>query len=159
MNAVKTARRHKGDIMSPAKRSVLMSRIKGKDTGPERALATALAAQGLTWEGHIRDIPGRPDFIFRDKRVVIFVDGDFWHGWRFPRWRDKLSVQWEIKIEQNRIRDRRNHAKLRRQGWTILRVWEHQIESDLAGCLSRITRLLDRSSGQAGTFQLHAAPD
>jgi DNA mismatch endonuclease (patch repair protein) len=70
--------------MSPEKRSALMARIKGKNTGPERILATALAAEGLSWETHLRDIPGCPDFAFREKKVLIFVDGDFWHGGIFP---------------------------------------------------------------------------
>jgi DNA mismatch endonuclease, patch repair protein len=137
--------------MSPEKRSVLMSRIKGKDTGPERTIAAALAGLGLTWESHVGEIPGRPDFVFRQQKVLIFVDGDFWHGWRFPRWRDKLSEKWDIKIAQNRMRDRRNHAKLRRQGWTVVRIWEHQIERDVAACLSRIKRILDNPTRPTAT--------
>jgi DNA mismatch endonuclease (patch repair protein) len=134
--------------MSPEKRSALMSRIKGRDTGPERSLAQALLPLGLTWEGHLKELPGRPDFIFRDHRVVVFVDGDFWHGWRFPRWRRKLSDKWERKIEQNRRRDMRNHRKLRRQGWKVIRIWEHQIEQDMAGCIARIKLVLGQQDPQ-----------
>lgn len=90
-------RRHQGDIMSAEKRSAVMARIKGKDTGPEKQMAAALAEHGLSWESHARDLPGRPDFVFRDQRIAIFVDGDFWHGWRFPQWRNKLSEKWEAK--------------------------------------------------------------
>ena len=131
-------RRHKGDIMSPEKRSALMSRIRGKDTGPERLIAAALNKNGLAWESHTRDLPGRPDFVFRERMVAIFVDGDFWHGWRFPIWRDKLSEKWEDKIDVNRRRDRRNHARLRRRGWSVLRIWEHQIDRDHQACINRI---------------------
>ena len=120
-------KRHEGDIMSAEKRSALMSRIKGKDTGPERLVAEALADLGLEWEGQVRDLSGRPDFVFRDARVAVFVDGDFWHGWRFPRWRHKLSKKWEEKIDANRKRDARTHRKLRRTGWVVIRIWEHQI--------------------------------
>src|SRR5262249_37749020 len=84
--------------------------------------------------------------------------GDFWHGWRFPQWRDKLSEKWESKIAQNRMRDRRNHARLRRQGWTIVRVWEHQIERDLAGCLSRIKHILGRPKRVPALQVLNAEP-
>lgn len=131
-------RRHRGDIMSPEKRSAVMSRIRGKDTGPELTLAAAMAEEGWKWESHTRDLPGRPDFVFRDAGVVVFVDGDFWHGWRFPQWRDKLSEKWEAKIEANRRRDIRNHRALRRAGWTVIRVWEHQIAKDLSKAIGRL---------------------
>src|SRR5689334_7020391 len=99
---------HVGDIMDSATRSLLMSRIKGKDTGPERLLARALRASGIRFRQYANDLPGRPDFVFRKLRVVVFVDGDFWHGWRFSLWRHKLSEKWQVKIEGNRQRDSRN---------------------------------------------------
>jgi DNA mismatch endonuclease (patch repair protein) len=132
--------------MSPAKRSALMSRIKGKNTGPERTMALVFTDLGLSWETHLRELPGRPDFVFREKRIVVFVDGDFWHGWHFPKWRDKLTEKWELKITQNRIRDRKNYAKLRRRGWKVIRIWEHEIEKDLQGCVSRISRIMKERS-------------
>lgn len=109
-----------------------MSRIRSKDTRPERALAAAMAEQGREWESHARDLPGRPDFVFRAARVAVFVDGDFWHSWQFPQWRDKLSKKWEAKIESNRRRDSRNHRALRRAGWKVIWIWEHQIKADIA---------------------------
>ena len=135
-------RRHRGDIMSPEKRSALMARIKGKDTKPELAIAAALAGLGVSWETQAKDLPGRPDFVFRQERLALFVDGDFWHGWRFPQWQDKLSEAWEAKIAANRARDARNFRKLRRMGWRVIRVWEHQIRKDIAGVAARISLLL-----------------
>lgn len=137
-------REHRGDIMSPETRSKVMSRIRGKNTGPELLLAEALAREGWEWESHAADLPGRPDFIFRDSAVAIFVDGDFWHGWQFPRWCHKLSEKWEIKIEGNIKRDRRNHKKLRRMGWKVLRIWEHQLSNDLPTCIGRINASLKK---------------
>ena len=131
-------RMHRGDIMSPKTRSALMARIKGKNTGPERLIREALSINGKSCENHAKDLPGRPDFVFRDCRLVVFVDGDFWHGWRFSAWRHKLSVKWERKIESNRQRDLRVHRSLRRGGWRVLRIWEHQIERDLDGCVRRV---------------------
>lgn len=128
--------------MSPETRSIVMSRIRGRDTGPERVVAAALKARGLRFEQHARDLPGRPDFVFRSAKVALFVDGDFWHGWRFPAWRHKLSEKWEAKIEGNRRRDLRNFARLRRAGWIVIRLWEHQVERDLEGCLKRVPPLL-----------------
>lgn len=126
------------DIMSPVKRSALMARIKGKNTGPERVVAAMLGAFPLSFETHCRDLPGRPDFACRPIKLAIFVDGDFWHGWRYPAWRHKLTGIWEEKIGENRRRDLRNHARLRRMGWLVLRLWEHQVKNDPEGCSLRI---------------------
>ena len=133
-------RDHRGDIMDPATRSRVMSRIRGRDTGPERAMAKLLADAGMVVEAQARDLPGRPDFVLREYRIAVFVDGAFWHGWRFPAWRHKLSERWEIKIEQNRKRDRRNHRALRRKGWTVIRFWDFHLDRNPDLCLERVFR-------------------
>jgi DNA mismatch endonuclease (patch repair protein) len=135
-------RLHRGDIMSPEKRSALMSRIRGKNTGPERAVGAIVGALGLEAEFHVKDLPGRPDLVLRALRVAIFVDGDFWHGWRFPAWRRKLSEKWELKIAANRRRDALNHARLRRAGWLVIRIWEHQVDDDPDGVTAKLRKLL-----------------
>ena len=144
------------DVMSPEARSRLMSRIRGKDTGPERRLRSVLHARGLRFRKHVRELPGTPDIVFTRARVVVFVDGDFWHGWRFPLWEHKLSPFWAEKIRRNRQRDRRNFAKLRRMGWKVIRVWEHQIEKDVDSVADRIQRIVvARTSGSPGTRRSH----
>ncbi|MEE7505126.1 very short patch repair endonuclease [Methylobacterium mesophilicum] len=134
------ARLHRGDIMSPETRSAVMSRIRGKGTKPELAVETALAMTGLAFEMHARDLPGRPDFVIRDARVAVFVDGDFWHGRNFGEWRLKLSEKWETKIAANIARDRRNRRALRSDGWKVLRIWEHAVKADADRCVRRIVR-------------------
>lgn len=131
---------HRGDIMAPETRSRLMSRIRGRDTSPERAVERMLFELGLSYETHARDLPGRPDFVLREARVVVLVDGDFWHGWQFERWRLKLSEKWEAKIATNIRRDSRNRRLLREAGWIVLRLWEHQVERSPARCRARIRR-------------------
>jgi len=131
-------RLHRGDIMCPETRSAVMSRIRGTNTGPERQLAELLKKKRRKFEMHARDLPGCPDFVFRKVQVAVFVDGDFWHGWYFPTWRLKLSEKWESKIEATRKRDVRNHAKLRRAGWSVIRIWEHQLKRDPEACLQRL---------------------
>ncbi|MGI8527250.1 MAG: DNA mismatch endonuclease Vsr [Pseudolabrys sp.] len=126
--------------MDAATRSRVMSRIRGRDTGPERAMAELLANTGLMVEAQARDLPGRPDFVLREHRIAIFVDGAFWHGWRFPAWRHKLSEQWEIKIEGNRNRDRRNHRALRRKGWTVIRCWDFHLDRNPDLCRERVLK-------------------
>lgn len=128
--------------MSPEKRSAVMARIRGKDTGPELAMAAALRPTRFRYESHARDLPGRPDFVFRRHGVVVFVDGDFWHGWRFRDWRDKLSEKWEAKIEANRQRDLRNFRRLRAEGWHVLRIWEHELKADPKACAARVVQAI-----------------
>lgn len=142
MTASTHPRRHRGDIMSPETRSVVMSKIRGKNTGPERKVAAGLAGLKVVWDSHVRALPGCPDFVFFAAKVAVFVDGDFWHGWRFPVWRDKLSEKWEDKIEATRRRDARNHRRLRAMGWKVIRLWEHQVEKDLHSCLERVSAAL-----------------
>jgi DNA mismatch endonuclease (patch repair protein) len=128
-----------------------MSRIKGRGTLPERLVSEALGKLGLEFESHARDLPGRPDLVFRAEKVSVFIDGDFWHGWRFPAWRDKLTESWESKIQANRARDHRNHRKLRRMGWRVVRIWEHQIHGDLPRAIDRILVAIGGRSGEGSS--------
>ncbi|MCZ8096621.1 MAG: very short patch repair endonuclease [Burkholderiales bacterium] len=139
-----TIRLHRGDIMSPEKRSALMARIRGKGTKPEVAIGEALRQAGLDFETHAGDLPGRPDFVFREVRVAVFVDGDFWHGYRFQVWRLKLSEKWEKKIATTIRRDRANRKALREAGWRVLRFWEHEVEASNVRCAARVARLVNQ---------------
>jgi len=130
---------HRGDTMSRETRSRVMAKIRGKDTGPERIFAEMLASRGIVCERNYRELPGCPDFTFPEARVAVFVDGDFWHGFRFSLWSHKLSKRWRDKIAATRKRDQRNFRKLRRLGWRVVRIWEHQIERS---CDQSIARLL-----------------
>lgn len=141
----KVAGCHRGDIMSAETRSQVMSRIRSKDTGPERMICRELRRRRIHFSTHAKDLPGRPDIVFRRNKLAIFIDGDFWHGWRFPLWQHKLSVKWRDKILATRERDRRNFRKLRRLGWRVIRIWEHQVENSLEACIARI--LKERADG------------
>ena len=126
-----------------------MRAVKGRDTGLERVVASALHKRGIRFRRCVSHLPGKPDFVFTRVRLVVFVDGDFWHGWRFPAWKEKLQPYWRDKIERNRRRDRRNHQKLRRRGWRVLRFWGHQIQKDLDSVLNKIQVILDERPGGA----------
>ncbi len=71
-----------------------MSRIRARDTAPELTIRRLLHARGLRYRIHVVDLPGRPDLVFRRAKVVVFIDGDFWHGWQFNRWKDGLAPYW-----------------------------------------------------------------
>jgi len=86
----------------------------------------------------VSNLPGKPDIVFPKARVVVFLDGDFWHGYRFPQWKHKYSEFWQKKIGDTRKRDQRNFAKLRHMGWKVIRIWEHSIDRDLNGVIRKI---------------------
>lgn len=142
---------HSGDIMSTEKRSALMSRIKSKDTSPERIIFSGLRRAGVYFAKHVDNLSGRPDVVFRRARLAIFIDGDFWHGWRFPLWKHKLSEKWQAKIEATRKRDQRNFRRLRSEGWKVIRIWEHQIETSPEKCLQRILEAREEAFREPNT--------
>ena len=132
------------DSLSPEQRSYCMSRVKGKDTSIEKIVRSELHKKGYRFRKHVKKLPGRPDIVFVKQKVLVFVDGDFWHGYRFPRWRGKLTPAWREKIGKTRKRDKRNFSKLRSAGYKVIRLWEHQIENDLDGCIDRVAHELER---------------
>ena len=135
------------DFMSKEARSRVMASIKSKNTKPEKQLGSLMHGAGLRYRKHVNDLPGKPDFVFRAKKVAVFVDGDFWHGYKYQQWKHKLSKEyWIKKIEGNIKRDKSNHAKLRRMGWTVIRVWEHQLAKDPLKVLGKITEAIERNS-------------
>lgn len=115
-----------------------MTSVRSQDTGIEVAVRKAVHAKGLRFRKNVRGVPGTPDLVFAGAKVAVFVDGDFWHGWRFPAWRHKLTPYWQQKIERNRRRDQRNFRRLRQSGWLVLRVWEHDVLADTEEVARRI---------------------
>ena len=130
------------DNLTKAQRSRCMSRVRTTNTDLEEIVCRALRSRGLRFKKHVRDLPGTPDVVFVGAQVAVFIDGDFWHGYRFPTWRASMSGFWQEKIARNRARDRRNFARLRRTGWRVIRLWQHEIEGDLAPCVDRIVSAL-----------------
>src|SRR5947207_3188047 len=126
------------DNLTKKQRSHCMSRVRTTNTDLEELVCSALRRRGLRFRKHVRGRPGTPDVVFPAARVAVFIDGEFWHGYRFPTWRASMSGFWQEKIERNRARDRRNFARLRRQGWSVIRLWQHDIRTDLAPCVERI---------------------
>ncbi len=126
------------DNLTPQQRSRCMSRVKNKDTDIERLVRTELHRRGYRFRKHVKRLPGTPDIVFTKAKLAILIDGDFWHGYRFPVWEHKVSEFWKQKIRKNRERDQKNIRKLRRMGWRVVRLWKHQIDGDLETCLNKI---------------------
>ena len=109
------------DKLTPKQRSYCMSRVKGKDTSLEKVVRSGLQKRGLRFRKHPSGLPGKPDIIFPKEKIAVFIDGDFWHGYRFPQWQYKLKPFWKRKISETRKRDRNNFMKLKRKGWTVIK--------------------------------------
>ena len=101
-----------------------MKRVKLKDGALEKLVQRELRARGLRFKRHVRALPGSPDIVFPEQKLAVFVDGDFWHGWRLPAWERKLSRFWRDKRAKNRERDKRNQRALKNAGWEVLTIWE-----------------------------------
>lgn len=137
------------DVMSPQQRSHCMSRIRGKDTQPEMALRSALWSAGLRFRIHY-PIAGKPDIVFPRARTVVFVDGCFWHGCRQHGVEPKSnSAFWRKKIGRNVERDEAVSAVLASHGWSVLRYWEHEVNTELPRVIHEILRAVRRSSAPA----------
>ena len=119
------------DSLTEKARSTLMSKIKSKNTKFERDFIASLSkATRKEFQTHVATLRGKPDIVFPNDKICIFLDSDFWHGWYYPRWKHLLKNDfWRQKIEANRRRDKRNNLYLRRSGWTVLRFWEHKIKA------------------------------
>lgn len=115
------------DIFEPAKRSEIMSRIRGRDTKPELVVRRIAHRLGFRYRLHRQDLPGRPDIVFPRYRAIIMVHGCFWHrhpGCKYA-YTPKTRVQfWRKKFEGNVVRDRRNELALSELGWRTMVIWE-----------------------------------
>ncbi len=115
------------DVVSPAKRSQMMSGIKGKNSQPEMLVRKALFAMGHRFRLHRRDLPGTPDIAMPGRKIAIFVHGCFWHAHRGCKYAKTPSTRtefWTTKLQGNVDRDRRAADKLAEMGWRVLNVWE-----------------------------------
>ncbi|NLL10643.1 MAG: very short patch repair endonuclease [Methanomicrobiales archaeon] len=149
------------DVLTPEQRKKNMSHIKGKDTKPELIIRRKLFASGVRGYRVHYDLPGKPDIVFTKKKVVIFIDGCFWHKcpicFQEPETRKKF---WVDKIDKNCERDLINNLVLVEKGWTIIRIWEHHIRKNSDDVLKEIMTFLGRtnitdssSSGGGGGYK------
>ena len=126
------------DFLTPSAYSSLMSRVQGKNTRIERLIFSELRKHGIPFSKHAGGLEGHPDVVYRPCRLVVFLDGDFWHGRRYKAWRHKLTAAWRAKIDANVRRDRRQRTKLRRQGWHVLKLWGSDILKDPPRCAEKV---------------------
>lgn len=131
------------DNLTKEQRRKNMSNIRSKDTKIELMLARALRREKVYFARHCRSIHGKPDFVFRRKKIAVFVDSDFWHGhpsrYVMPKSNRKY---WNGKIARNRQRDRSVNSHLRRNDWKVIRIWEHDFKKKPELSIRRILNAL-----------------
>lgn len=139
------------DIVTPAKRSLMMSGICGKDTKPELAVRKLVHGLGYRFRLHRRDLPGSPDLVLPRLKKVIFVHGCFWHrhpGCRFAHTPKSNIEFWQTKLNKNTHRDAAAHHTLISTGWDVLIVWECEV-ADLSELSQKVRTFLTKDPVQS----------
>lgn len=146
------------DVFTAKQRSAVMARVKGRDTGPERAVRRILTALGMRYRLQRRDLPGSPDIVMAGRRLAIFVHGCFWHGHdckRGARAPKANAAYWSAKIARNVARDAAAQAALEAAGWRVLTVWECELRDEPA-LTSRLSGSL-QAAGRSGASAASSA--
>jgi DNA mismatch endonuclease (patch repair protein) len=129
-----------------SERSLLMSKIKSTNTKPELILRKTLWNSGFRYRINVVNLNGKPDIVFNKHKLAVFVDCEFWHGYKWTEKKYKLKVNrkyWVKKIEGNIERDIKNKDFLIAKGYRVLRFWEHEIKQNLQGCINKISAELN----------------
>ena len=132
------------DVYPPEKRSAVMRRVRGRDTGPEMIVRRALTALGARYRLHRKDLPGNPDIVLPGRRLALFVHGCFWHGHdcaRGARVPKANRDYWVGKVARNKARDVKSRAELQAAGWRVETVWECELK-DAEALRARLSALL-----------------
>jgi len=138
------------DTVDKETRSRVMAAVRSNGTKLEQKLITILWDAGITnFVCHEKSLPGKPDIVFADEKVAVFFDSCFWHGCpKHLRRPSSNDTYWRAKIDNNVKRDIRNRAKLRRMGWSALRIWEHDLTKS-ALIVKKIHRALIQSEAKS----------
>lgn len=135
----------KSCIKPPMTRSENMSRIRSKNTSIEVLLGKAMWHLGLRYQKHDKTVFGKPDFVFKRKKIAVFCDSEFWHGKYLMegKYIPKTNAEyWIVKLKRNIQRDIEVNAFLQTEGWTVVRYWEEDIRKDPNRCALEIKKLV-----------------
>lgn len=118
-------------------------KIKSKDTKIERLLGKALWAEGLRYRKNDKTVFGKPDFVFKGKKIAIFCDSEFWHGYNYLVNGERFKTNsdfWEKKILRNIERDKEVSDRLKEEGWVVLRFWGKEIQKNIDECVEQVIK-------------------
>lgn len=133
------------DNHTPEQRRKNMQAVKNKDSKIEIMLRKELWNRGLRYQKNCTNIFGKPDIVFKGKKVAIFCDSEFWHGYDWENKKHEIKSKrdfWIPKIERNMQRDIEVTNRLNREGWIVLRFWGKEIKKNLKECADEIERML-----------------
>lgn len=132
------------DTISSEARSRNMRAIRAQDTDPEMRVRKWLHANGYRYRLHVKNLPGRPDVVFKSRKKAIFVHGCFWHlhGCSTARTPKSNRQYWSPKLEGNVDRDQRNRQQLENTGWDVLVLWECEIEKAFDTTIGKLEHFL-----------------
>ena len=134
---------------SSIRASRILSTVARKNTKCESLLRSALWKKGYRFRKNVDSLPGKPDVVFPKEKVVVFCDGDFWHGWNWQERKAKLQAganpsYWIAKIERNMQRDKRVNLDLAARGFKVLRFWEREILSEMEKCVEKVVAVVSQ---------------
>lgn len=128
-------------------RSENMSRIRSKNTSIEQLLGKAMWSIGLRYRKNDKTVFGKPDFVFKGKKIAVFCDSEFWHGKYLLEQKyipKSNSEYWIPKLERNIERDKQVNTELESAGWTVIRFWEKDIRKNVEECAKKVFDILKR---------------
>ena len=131
------------DKLTPEQRHKNMQAVKSKDSKIELLLRQELWKRGLRYRKNTKSVYGHPDIAFIGKKIAVFCDSEFWHGYDWEKRKSDIQsnqVFWISKIERNMARDKEVNEYLTSRGWVVLRFWGKQIQKDAAGCADIIEK-------------------
>lgn len=133
------------DVHTKKQRSFNMSQIKGKNTNPEIQFRKYIWIRGIRGYRLHSKIKGKPDLYFPKKKIAVFIDGCFWHQcpicFKKPKTNKKF---WSNKIRENVERDLNTDIFLEKQGINVIRLWEHEIKTDIDNCFNEIKKIINK---------------
>lgn len=132
---------------TPEQIHYIMSHVRAKDTKIEVLLRKELWGRGLRYRKNVRKVYGNPDLAFIGKKVAVFCDSEFWHGYDWENQKGKIKTNsdfWIAKIERNMERDRDVTSHLEDEGWTVLRFWGKEIQKNVAECADLIEKAVEK---------------
>jgi DNA mismatch endonuclease Vsr len=131
------------DNLTAEQRKRNMQAIHSSGTLPERMVMMELKKRGIYFAPNVSTIIGKPDIVFRRKKVVVFIDSDFWHGHTNRFTMPKSNPEyWIQKIAGNRSRDREVNRELKKAGWKVIRLWESDVKRSLDRCILKVLSAL-----------------
>lgn len=138
------------------RQSQLMRKIRAANSKAEVAFRKVLWNMGFRYRLHCKNLPGKPDIVFRRWKIVIFIDGDFWHGYDWGKQKQRIKKNrgyWIPKIERNMQRDQEANEELIARGWQIIRIWEHEVKKEFGATVLRVLRQIEYLNNESDIYR------